>query len=205
MSVAGNYRCRMQDLMDTILLINDLINEIVHEDGVYGEKFAPYLFENNVLQNINAAIAYARESNIPVVHAKIAFNNDYIECSTASPIFASVPTLGILRRDTWSTRIHETIDVDSHDKIISKRRISPFYNTDLNALLTANSFSHIVMAGVATDLVISSAVRDAHDRDYLVTVLSDATASISDDVQIHALSLLERLATVTSVTEWATT
>jgi ureidoacrylate peracid hydrolase len=188
--------------MSTILLTNDLINEIVHPDGFFGSDFAPYLQEHDVLANINKAIRHARDEKILIAHAKIGFSESYIELPTRSPILGDIPQLGILKENTWSTEFHKDLDIGIRDKQIIKRGISAFYDTDLQSVLSRNEISHIVIVGIATDLAIEALVRDAHDRNYNVTVLADATATVLQETQDTAINIINRMGNVTTVAAW---
>ena len=55
------------------------------------------------------------------------------------------------------------------------------------------------MAGVATDLAVSSITRDAHDRDIMITVISDACATISLEHHKAALIGIGKLANVMTI------
>lgn len=57
----------------------------------------------------------------------------------------------------------------------------------------------LLLTGVATDLVVLSTARDAHDRDYVVEVLQDATATANEQLQEMALQLIARTATISTV------
>jgi nicotinamidase-related amidase len=59
-----------------------------------------------------------------------------------------------------------------------------------------------VVAGVATDLAVSSITRDAHDRDIIATIISDACATISTLHHDAALIGISKLATVQTTTEF---
>ena len=49
--------------MKTCLLITDLINEIIHEDGKAASCYS-YVKEYEVIQQANMAIQYARENSL---------------------------------------------------------------------------------------------------------------------------------------------
>ncbi len=79
------------------------------------------------------------------------------------------------------------------EKTITKTRISPFYNTDLEEYLREKGIEEIIIAGVATDLAVSSATRDGHDRDFKVVVVADACATISLEHHEAALIAIAKL------------
>ncbi len=80
---------------------------------------------------------------------------------------------------SWGTQVHDDLRPEPGESIVVKHRVSPFYGTNLDLLLRKRSVDTLLLAGVSTDLVVLSAAREAHDRDYRVEVLEDATAARS--------------------------
>ncbi|APC97189.1 cysteine hydrolase family protein [Francisella frigiditurris] len=189
-------------MRNRLLLAIDFINDIVHPDGKLGAKFTPYLQENNVLENATKAIKHAREKNILVAHVKVTFSKTYIECPEWSPIFGSAKKNNALELNTWGTQFHEKIDIKENDHILIKHRISAFYNTDLESVLRANKIEEIIIIGVSTDMTVELTSREAHDRDYKVTVLKDACGSHASDTHNASLANISRVGMVKTVQEW---
>lgn len=95
----------------------------------------------------------------------------------------------------------EELGYDPREKTITKTRVSPFYQTDLESYLNEKGITEIVVAWVATDLAVSSITRDAHDRDIFVTVIGDACATISRDHHEAALIAIAKLGNVLDTSE----
>jgi nicotinamidase-related amidase len=82
------------------------------------------------------------------------------------------------------------LEIDKTDIVITKHRVSAFYRTPLDLILRNKNINSILIAGAATDLSVSNAVRDAHDRDYQVTILADCcVAANQEDHETTLLSL----------------
>ena len=64
-----------------------------------------------------------------------------------------------------------------------------------------DEIDEVYLCGVSTDLVVQSAARDAHDRDYKVTILKDCCAAANDEDHNSSLSTLEKIAIVENSTE----
>jgi nicotinamidase-related amidase len=56
--------------------------------------------------------------------------------------------------------------------------------------------TEVCLAGVATDMVVESTAREAHDHDFSVTVISDCCIAASDEDQARSLKNMEKLATL---------
>jgi nicotinamidase-related amidase len=74
----------------------------------------------------------------------------------------------------------------STDYDIVKHRVSPFYGTTLEIILNTLNIERIVVFGVSTSGAVLSVVKDGHDRDYEMVVISDACGSI-DKIQHEAV------------------
>ncbi len=186
-------------MKNTILIVADFINEIVDEKGAFGAHNAKRIEDDGTIQKANQLIAWAREKNIKIAHVKVGFSKDYNECSKVSPVFKQAPEYGVLKLDTWATEFHLQMDVQSHDIIIIKHRISALYGTDLEVILRGNNISEVIICGVSTSFVVESTVRELHDRDYKVTVIADACNAATQEAHDASLQNLERIAEISSI------
>lgn len=83
------------------------------------------------------------------------------------------------------------IDVRPDDVVVTKHRYSAFHGTDLDLILRSNDISEVLIGGVATNICVESAVRDAFDHDYDVTVLQDCTGSTEPELREASLENIE--------------
>ncbi|APZ42102.1 isochorismatase family cysteine hydrolase [Acidihalobacter ferrooxydans] len=72
--------------------------------------------------------------------------------------------------------------------IIPKTSSSPFISTNLHYVLGNLGVKHLIVCGVLTDQCVDSTVRDACDHGYLVTLVTDACATHSEERQHHSLA-----------------
>jgi nicotinamidase-related amidase len=96
--------------------------------------------------------------------------------------------LATLRADAPGTQIHDEVAPQDGDIVVRKVRVGPFGTTDLDQQLQARGIDTLLLAGISTSGVVLSAVRDAHDRDYRLLVLSDLTADPEPDVHEFLIS-----------------
>ncbi len=182
----------------TVLLVIDFINDIVSPDGK-NVALATYLKEHKVMENVTRVIESARHHHVPIIFVKVGFSANYAECPPNSPVFSKIKELGMLKLNTPGTEFDKALNVQPTDLVIVKPRISAFYSTPLEAFLRAHQVQHIVIAGVSTDMAVQSTAREAHDRDYNVTVVGNACGAASREVHEFALKLLPRVANVVEV------
>lgn len=84
------------------------------------------------------------------------------------------------------------------DVSVWKVAYSAFFNTQLDCVLRRAGISSVVVAGIVTNGGVASTVRDAHMRDYHVTVLADGCAAPTPAMHEAALADLRTVAEVVS-------
>lgn len=188
---------------DTILLVMDMLNDLVHPDGAGAKTYAVKCRERNVYANTARAIERARGAGVRVGYVRVGFSPDYRECPPGSPVFSRARDNGIFRLGTWGTEVYADFAPREGDADIVKHRVSPFYGTALEPLLSAQGIRRLVLCGVSTNGVVQAAVRDGHDRDYACVVLEDCCAGATDEEHAFALAGLRRFAEVTTAAEYA--
>ena len=184
------------------LILIDFINEIVDEKGKFaGKGYPAFVKAHDILANVNAAIAKARTKDIPVIFVRVGFSSDYREWPESSPLFGATKKFGALQLGTWATEIHESLNKTDADFLVTKHRVSAFYATSLEAILRTIKADAVLLGGVATDIAVQSAAREAHDRDYRVVILEDLCGAGNEEDHAHALSLLAKVATIAKSTD----
>jgi nicotinamidase-related amidase len=83
-----------------------------------------------------------------------------------------------------------------------KAATSGFAGTGLDAHLRNSGIRHLVLVGVATNMVVEGTTRQVVDFGYQVTILGDGCASFSPELHEFALGVLENLATISTVDEF---
>jgi ureidoacrylate peracid hydrolase len=81
-----------------------------------------------------------------------------------------------LVRGTWNTQILDALAAEPGDPIVSKRRYSGFFETELDAVLRELGANCLLVTGCTTSVCVESTVRDAMFRDYTCVILEDCTA-----------------------------
>ena len=183
---------------DTILLVMDMMNDLVHPEGIGGKSYVPLMQERGVYDATKLAISKARAAGIMVGYVRVGFSPDYAECPPGSPVFSKAAENGVFKLGEWGTEVLEAFAPQPGDPDIIKHRVSPFYATKLEPLLRAQGIKRLVLSGVSTNGVVSAAVREGHDRDYTCVLLEDCCAGATSDEHEHALSGLRRYAQITT-------
>jgi nicotinamidase-related amidase len=190
----------------SIYLVLDMINDLVHEDGPNGKKgYGPILARRNTIANTAEALRKARAAGVPVGYVRVGFSPDYRECPPTSRLFQGAKKAGLFKLGTWGTEVHPALKPAPSDYDIVKHRVSPFYATNLEAILGANGISRIYTSGVSTSGAVLSLAKEGHDRDYEIVVLEDCCAALTDDQHASCIEQMQRITLITTSKEVAFT
>ena len=84
----------------------------------------------------------------------------------------------------------KTLSPYENETIIDKNRYSAFYGTDLDNALRSLGVEEIIITGVLTNCCCETTARDGFIRDYRVFFVSDATATVNEDLHLASLKNL---------------
>jgi nicotinamidase-related amidase len=153
---------------------------------------------DDYLATVTAIVAAARAKQIRVVHVVVGFRPGLPEISERNKSFAALK-----ERAATMVAPQPAIAPTGDDVVVVKRRISAFSGSDLEVVLRAQNIRHLVLAGIATSGVVLSTLREAADKDYELTVLSDACADLDPDLhEVLMEKLFPRQAGVMTSAEW---
>lgn len=189
-------------MKDAIYLVLDMMNDLVHADGPNGKAaYGEQVRGRRVLENTRGAIDKARAAGVPIGFVRVGFSPDYRECPPNSPIFSGARKNGIFQLGTWGTEVHPALGRQPGDFDIVKHRVSPFYATSLEAILSAQGIRRIYCSGISTNAVVQATVREGHDRDFEMVVLEDCCCGLSAEEHANAIQGLQRFCRMTTSAE----
>jgi len=137
-----------------------------------------------LMDRAQIALGWARANGVKVVFVRVAFvQDDYDAIPHHHKAFGNVKQNGLLAEGNPAFDIDPALEVRTGDTVVRKTRFGAFSTTDLHALLGDESINTLVMGGISTAGVVLSTIREASDHDYLIFVLSDATAD--SDPEVH--------------------
>ena len=180
----------------TALLVMDIQPATL---GMMGEKGSA------LIASLKTAIAAARKASIPVVYVVVGFRKGIPEITDRT----LNQSFGALKQGPAWPGIEEpgvdpALTLEPGEMVVTKRRVSAFAGSDLEVILRGHRIEHVVLAGIATSGVVLSTVREAADKDYRITVLSDGCADRDDEVNNVLLGkVFPRQAEVVTAAQWA--
>ncbi len=78
---------------------------------------------------------------------------------------------------TWGAEIVKVLEPREGETIVVKPRYSAFFGTNLDTVLKSHNIKYLVFVGIATNICVEAAIRDACYLDYFPILVSDATAA----------------------------
>jgi nicotinamidase-related amidase len=136
-----------------------------------------------LLTNIEKAISAARKAGVHVVYVTLAFREGHPEIHESHQRFGPIKASKVMfTPSNAGTSVHSAIEPMPGDIIVIKKRVSAFAGSDLEIILRAHKAEHLVLSGFSTNGVVLSTLREAADKDYLLTVLSDACADPEPEI-----------------------
>jgi ureidoacrylate peracid hydrolase len=90
-------------------------------------------------------------------------------------------------KGSWDARVLDAIEPLDDEMQFPKTSSSVFISTNLHYILGNLGVDFLIVSGLLTDQCISSAVRDACDLGYLVTLVTDACATYSRERHLTSL------------------
>lgn len=178
-------------------LIIDVQNFCCHRDGglfaghnpaQLKSEFGSYLerLESVVIPNLQRAIGVCREAGIEVIYTTIeALTADGRDVSLDYKISQLIVPKG-----AWDGQVIDAITPESDEIRIPKGASSVFIATNIAGILRNLGVERLAIGGVMTDQCVESAVRDACDSGFLVTLVHDACAALSAERHTNSLKAL---------------
>jgi nicotinamidase-related amidase len=180
------------------LLIIDMQRDFLLPGG-FGESLGNDVsLLQRVVPPLARVLAAAREAGLLVVHTREGHQPDLSDCPPAK-----------LRRGTPSRRIgdpgpygrilirgefgHDIVDELAPlpgEPVIDKPGKGAFYATELGTLLESRGITHLLVAGVTTEVCVHTTVREANDRGYDCLVLADCVGSYFPEFQRVGLQMV---------------
>ncbi|HMB76559.1 MAG TPA: isochorismatase family cysteine hydrolase [Kiloniellaceae bacterium] len=90
-------------------------------------------------------------------------------------------------KGSWDGQVLDAIAPEGDEIVLPKTSSNVFISTNIDYLLRNLGVRQLAVSGLITDQCVESAVRDACDLGYLVTLVTDACATYSQARHDHAL------------------
>lgn len=183
-------------------------NDVLHPEGrIRVGLSADDPARGALIKHAARLLQAARAREWPIVHVRIAFREDYADLARNMSIMLRTEQIGAVREGHWGSAFFDGLGPTPSPRefVVTHKRVSGFYGTDLEPLLRLLRVQTLVVAGVATHSVVESTVRDAADRGFEVNVLSDVCAAADPTAHQSSLASMRLIANVVGLDDYLNT
>ena len=124
----------------------------------------------------------ARKANVPVI-----FTND----AHIDGVDHELKHWGVhAMADTNGAKVIPELNVGEKDYVVTKRRFSAFFHTDLDLLLRELGVDTLIVVGLQTHICVQHTIADAYYLGYNVIVAKDATDCFTQEIYDYTIKYL---------------
>jgi nicotinamidase-related amidase len=182
----------------TALVVIDMQRDFI-ERGGFGEVLGNDVTRlAAIVPTVKELLAWARAHGIRVVHTREGHRPDLANCPPAKRARGRL-TLGIGDKGPMGRILvdgepgNETVPElapRSGEPVIVKPGKGAFYATGLDEMLRTQRITHLILAGVTTEVCVQTTMREANDRGYECLLVEDATESYFPEFKQATLAMI---------------
>jgi biuret amidohydrolase len=182
----------------TALVVIDMQRDFI-ERGGFGEALGNDVSRlAAIVPTVSDLLAWARAHAIRVVHTREGHRPDLADCPPAKRLRGrpslrigdAGPMGRILIDGQPGNDIVPVLAPRAGETVIVKPGKGAFYATKLDALLRAQRITHLILAGVTTEVCVQTTMREANDRGYDCLLIEDATESYVPEFKQATLAMV---------------
>ena len=173
------------DPRHTALLVIDMQRDFI-EPGGFGEALGNDVRRlGAIVPTVAALIEWCRTRGVDVIHTREGHRSDLADCPPAK-LARGKPSLRIgdpgsmgriLIAGEPGADIVPELAARPGEIVLDKPGKGAFYATRLSEILAEKKITHLVFAGVTTEVCVQTTMREANDRGYECLLIEDATES----------------------------
>ena len=180
------------DLNQTALIIVDMQNDFCTPGGWLDHVGVDYAAARTPIEPLNRLLPQLREAQVPILWVNWGNRSDFLNISpglfhvynpdgSSIGLGQEVPRSGsrVLEKGQWGASIVEELDVQPTDIHVDKCRMSGFWDTPLDSILSQLGTRTLLFAGVNADQCVLHTLADANFLGYDCVLLSDCSATTS--------------------------
>jgi nicotinamidase-related amidase len=186
------------DPAHTALVVIDMQRDFI-EKGGFGDSLGNDVARlEAIIPTVVGLIGLFRKQGWRVIHTREAHKTDLSDCPP-SKIRRGNPSLKIgeagamgrlLVRGEPGNQIVDSLAPISGEIVIDKPGKGMFWATGLEETLKGLGITHLVFAGVTTEVCVQTSMREANDRGYECLLVEDATESYFAEFKAAAIEMI---------------
>jgi len=186
------------DPSTTALVVIDMQRDFV-ERGGFGEALGNDVSRlTAIVPTVRDLLGWARAHDLRVIHTREGHRPDLADCPPAKlrrgdpalRIGDKGPMGRILVDGEPGNDIVPELAPRAGERVIVKPGKGAFYATKLDELLRSQRITHLILAGVTTEVCVQTTMREANDRGYECLLVEDATESYFPEFKQATLAMI---------------
>lgn len=180
-------------LAQSVLVIVDMQNAFVKDDGYFGLAGYDLTMTRRILEPCRKLIAEARHAGVKIIYLQMGCSRDLSDIGPPdSPVRLKSKAIKLIadRPDwadkfyfygTWGAEIIDELKPQQGDIVIKKQRYDGYIGTNLDLILRTHGAKYLIFMGTATNICVESTIRHAFFLDYYPIIISDAVSPLGDE------------------------
>ncbi|MBO5032874.1 MAG: cysteine hydrolase [Lachnospiraceae bacterium] len=145
--------------------------------------------DRKMIKNAKRVLDVFRAKKLPVIQVKEVHRKDHVDFGRE---LDGAEGVHLLENDPYTDYAQLTYPIEG-EYLITKRRYSCFFGTDLEILLKGLKVDTLYLIGGFTDVCVHYTAVDAHQYDYHFKVVTDACGGSSIEAHNYALKAMQYL------------
>lgn len=182
----------------TALVVIDMQRDFI-EHGGFGESLGNDVARlAAIVPTVVDLITLFRDKGWPIIHTRECHLPDLSDCPPAKRnrgdpslrIGEEGPMGRLLVRGSPGADFVPACAARPGEVVIDKPGKGMFWNTDVHRELSARGITHLVFAGVTTEVCVQTSMREANDRGFVCLLVEDATESYFAEFKAAAIKMI---------------
>ena len=186
------------DPAHTALIVIDMQRDFIEPGGFGAALGNDVSLLKKIVPTVARLIEAFRAAKLPIIHTRECHKPDLSDCPPAK-LTRGKPSLRIgdpgsmgriLIAGEPGADIVPELAAKPGEMVLDKPGKGAFYATPLGDMLKARGITHLVFAGVTTEVCVQTTMREANDRGYECLLAEDATESYFPEFKKTAIDMI---------------
>jgi biuret amidohydrolase len=194
----------------TALIVIDMQRDFIEPGGFGATLGNDVSLLAKIVPTVGRLIEAFRTAKLPIIHTRECHKPDLSDCPPAKRLRGK-PSLRIgdpgsmgriLISGEPGADIVPELAARPGEIVLDKPGKGAFYGTPLSSILAERKITHLVFAGVTTEVCVQTTMREANDRGFECLLAEDATESYFPEFKKAALEMIRAQGAIVG---WTTT
>ena len=182
----------------TALIVIDMQRDFIEPGGFGAALGNDVSLLEKIVPAVGRLLEAFRAAGLPVVHTRECHKPDLSDCPPAKRLrgkpsmrIGDPGAMGrILIAGEPGADIVPALAARPGEIVLDKPGKGAFYGTPLSSILADRKITHLVFAGVTTEVCVQTTMREANDRGYECLLAEDATESYFPEFKAATLAMI---------------